>query len=99
MICMGFMKVIGEFIFSKESCETKQKDRRVKKDSVKDLARDILGVPQNTSVKEIKKAYISLIKEYHPDNYMTANTYIKMEMEEKSKLINWAYNELKSVTA
>jgi DnaJ-class molecular chaperone len=99
MICVGMIKIMSDFLFSKQTENRKSNENEKRDANVKDLARSILGVPQNTSVKDVKKAYISLIKEFHPDNYSTANYYLKMEMEEKSKLINWAYSELKITTA
>ncbi len=32
----------------------------------------MLGVPQNASPEQIRKAYVTLAKTYHPDRYATA---------------------------
>jgi len=90
-----FKKIL--FKNSDDDCGVKQSGYKQDKNSVKDIARSILGVPQNTSLRDLKKAYINLIRECHPDKYQTANVYVRMEMEEKSKLVNWAYQELKEI--
>ena len=95
MICLRMMKKFINLVFEDNSL-----DKKVFVDkNENDLAHSILGVPQNTSTKDIKKAYLSLMKEFHPDNYTTANTFVQNEMSEKTKLINWAYNELKKRVA
>lgn len=94
MICIGMIKVIKEFLLNPEkenTCKTSKNDN--------ELALSILGVTKNSCIRDVKKAYIVLIKEHHPDNFPKANFYIKSEMEEKSKLINWAYSELKKSVA
>lgn len=47
----------------------------------------ILDVPSNASSEEIKKAYQSLIRKWHPDKHLEN----KEEAEQKSKLLNIAY--------
>lgn len=51
---------------------------------------DILGVKKTASQEEIKTAYKSLIKKYHPDLYQGDKTFA----EKKSKEINIAYDVL-----
>ena len=51
---------------------------------------EILKINQNASQKEIKEAYKSLIKKYHPDIYRGDKTFA----ENKTKQINEAYNVL-----
>jgi DnaJ-class molecular chaperone with C-terminal Zn finger domain len=46
---------------------------------------DILGVPRNATLDEIKKAYRELALKYHPDRNKSK------EAEEKFKEINEAY--------
>ena len=48
---------------------------------------EILGLPMNATREEIRKKYKSLLKQYHPDNGMTAD-------ESKTKEINIAYKKI-----
>lgn len=50
----------------------------------------ILGVSQNASDDEIKKAYRELVRKYHPDNYH--NNPLSDLAQEKMKEINEAYD-------
>ncbi len=59
----------------------------------------VLGVSENASMNEIKKAYRKLVKEYHPDKFAEGSmpdSYVEMA---KSKIIeiNEAYEYLQSV--
>jgi DnaJ domain len=54
----------------------------------------ILGVPENASRDEIKRAYRDLIRQVHPDSVPSASPYWKRASEEKSKEINEAYHFL-----
>lgn len=60
-------------------------------------ALSILGVEQNATKADIKRAYLKLIKEYHPDRLKAKGITgkLKEEYELKCKLINEAYNYLK----
>ena len=49
----------------------------------------VLGVSQNASDEEVKKAYRELARKYHPDNYQ--NNPLADLAEEKMKEINEAY--------
>ena len=53
----------------------------------------VLGISDNASVDEVKKAYRDLAKKYHPDNYI--NNPLADLAEEKMKEINEAYDVLK----
>ncbi len=53
---------------------------------------EILGVSQNATAKEIKSAYIVLIKKYHPDSY-SGNKDFALK---KSTELTEAYNTLKN---
>ena len=53
---------------------------------------EILGVSQNASDDEIKRAYRALVKQYHPDGY-DGNPLADLA-KEKMQQINWAYDEI-----
>lgn len=52
----------------------------------------VLGVKQNASDEEVKKAYRELARKYHPDNYQ--NNPLADLAEEKMKEINEAYDTI-----
>ena len=52
----------------------------------------ILGVPEDASDEEIKKAYRELARKYHPDNYH--DNPLEDLAQEKMKEINAAYEEI-----
>lgn len=52
---------------------------------------DVLQVSHNASIEEIRAAYKSLIKQYHPDKVETLGEELKALAEKKSKEINTAY--------
>ncbi len=54
---------------------------------------DVLGVSQNATDEEIKKAYRVLVKKYHPDKY-AGNPKAAEAAAEKLKQINMAYDIL-----
>ncbi len=58
---------------------------------------EILGVNQNASDEEIKKAYRKLAKQYHPDNYV--DNPLKDLAAEKMKEINEAYDSIQKMRA
>lgn len=53
---------------------------------------EVLGIKENSSEAEIKKAYRELAKKYHPDQY--GSNPLKDLAEEKMREINEAYDEL-----
>ena len=53
---------------------------------------DVLGVPQNASDDEIKKAYRELTRKYHPD--ANVNNPLADLAEEKFKEVQEAYDEI-----
>ena len=58
---------------------------------------EILGVSENASDEEIKKAYRNLAKKYHPDNY--TDNPLKDLASEKMKQINEAYDTIQKLRA
>ena len=57
-------------------------------------AHEILGVPANATVAEIKTAYRSRIKECHPDRFPNTDAQSRALAEEWTKALNAAYAEL-----
>ena len=55
---------------------------------------EVLGVPEGASQEEIRRAYLKLVKKYHPDQYR--NNPLADLAEEKLKEINEAYKLLSS---
>ena len=58
---------------------------------------EILGVSENATDEEIKKAYRNLAKQYHPDNY--TDNPLKDLAVEKMKSINEAYDTIQKMRA
>ena len=56
----------------------------------------VLGVSQSATEEEIKKAYRSLSRRYHPD--ANVNNPHKEQAEEKFKEIQQAYQQMEGVT-
>ena len=55
---------------------------------------EVLGVAKGSSEADIKKAYRSLAKEYHPDKLVGVSEGVKKISEEKFREINEAYEYL-----
>lgn len=53
---------------------------------------EVLGVSENASEEEIKKAYRTLVKQYHPDRY--SDNPLKDLADEKLREINQAYDSI-----
>ena len=56
----------------------------------------VLGVSENATLQEIRRAYLNLSKELHPDRLSSnTNPSLKKLAEERLKLVNEAYDTLK----
>jgi molecular chaperone DnaJ len=60
---------------------------------------EILGVPQNASEEELKKAYKQKCFEFHPDRFATESQEKQKEAEQNFKEVQQAYNSIKDGTA
>ena len=58
---------------------------------------EVLGVPRNATPEQVKTAYRTLAKKYHPDNY--ADTQLADVATEKMAEINEAYDAIMSGSA
>lgn len=58
----------------------------------------VLGVSRDATDEQIKAAYRSLVKKYHPDNYDNSNP-LKDLAKEKMQEINQAYDEIQRIRA
>lgn len=58
-------------------------------------ALSIFDIKKQYTAEEIKKIYINLMKQYHPDRYERESQEIKDEMTKKTQEINEAYEILK----
>jgi DnaJ like chaperone protein len=59
-----------------------------------DNAYKILEIDKNVSDDEVKKAYRTMAKKYHPDRVNTENEAIKKGAEEKFKEVQKAYEQI-----
>jgi len=74
--------------------EQQQQESRVERRQKKlEYAYAVLGLSSSATPDEIRKAYRSLALKYHPDTVQ--EDFLKLELTEKFKEINWAYNLLR----
>jgi len=56
----------------------------------------VLGIQPNATNEEIKKRYKELVKIYHPDKLINMPESFRKDAEEKFKIVNEAYKEIKT---
>ena len=76
-----------------EQQQRQQESQTVRRQKKLEHAFAVLGLPSSASQDEIRKAYRSLALKYHPDTVQ--EDFLKLELTEKFKEINWAYSLLK----
>ena len=59
-----------------------------------DTAYKILEIEKSATNEELKKAYRTMAKKYHPDRVNTENEAIKKGAEEKFKQVQKAYEDI-----
>lgn len=84
-------QIIAIYASYSRSNEASQK---TKAKTANNLDYDILGVAQNATQEEIKKAYRSLVKIHHPDNFAKHSEYQQKLASEKFIEIQNAYERL-----
>jgi len=58
---------------------------------------DVLEISEGSSFEDIKKAYKTMIHQYHPDKVVNLGKELREVANRKSKEINLAYQELKKI--
>lgn len=54
----------------------------------------VLGISPDATDDEVKKAYRTLAKQYHPDRYQNATAAVQEQADRKMKEINSAYDDI-----
>ncbi|MDR3570348.1 MAG: DnaJ domain-containing protein [Syntrophobacteraceae bacterium] len=87
-----FLAQVNDQIYSKEYVSTSQEDVSTSRPAGDNL--EILNLSSSASLDQIHRAYVSAIKQYHPDNFNRYSPEFKKLAEEKSKQIIRAYENL-----
>ena len=53
----------------------------------------ILGLDESSSISDIKTSYKQMVSKYHPDKVSTLAPEFRKLAEDKTKILNWAYEE------
>ncbi len=56
---------------------------------------EILGIPEDASPEDVKRAYRVLAQIYHPDRFAEASDGVKAEVSRRMLELNWAYQDLR----
>lgn len=70
-----------------------QQDERREGPAVPPCWHDVLNVSANADVEEIRRAYKSLMSQYHPDKVASLGPELRDLCERKTKEINVAYDQ------
>jgi len=85
-------QIIAIYTSYSRSNESSHKTKKAK--TANNLDYDILGIAQNATQEEVKKAYRSLVKIHHPDNFAQHSDYQQKLASEKFIEIQNAYERL-----
>lgn len=55
---------------------------------------DVLGVPRDASLTELRQAYLGLVRVHHPDRHASAGLAERARAEEQMRRVNEAWSEL-----
>ncbi|MBF0240679.1 MAG: J domain-containing protein [SAR324 cluster bacterium] len=83
----------GNLVFEKIIVQQKTTSHGGDEDAIDDPY-TILGISNTATNEEIKRAYITLIKEYHPDKVASLGTKLRDLAEKEAKRINAAYQKI-----
>jgi DnaJ-domain-containing protein 1/GTPase SAR1 family protein len=86
------MRVPGYQKQRNSSNQTNQTQPKVEKNEVKN-AYEILGLPNNTPIADVKQAYRKLVKKWHPDLFV-GKPQLLQEAQDKMRHFNEAYTIL-----
>jgi len=81
-------------IYASYSQRNESTTKNGKEKTINNVDFDILGVAQNATHEEIKKAYRTLVKIHHPDNFAKHSEYQQKLASEKFIKIQGAYERL-----
>lgn len=84
----------GEGSSENDSEKPEENDSYDPSESKRSYYLQILEVDETASDEDITKLYHELIRKYHPDLFVSETIEIQKEMEEKTKLVNEAYEFL-----
>jgi DnaJ-domain-containing protein 1 len=86
----------GQTQSSQQQQQQQQQPPRPKQGLSAEQALNMLGLPANASVDDMKRTYKKLMLKYHPDRVATLDAAAQAEAREKSQRINQAYQVLKN---
>ena len=78
---------------SDSNWQQQKKDADERKRKNLEYAYAVMGLPVSATADDLRMAYKELARRYHPDTVQ--EDFLKLELTEKFKEINWAYNLLR----